>query len=95
MHTIPHLRAVEDNTPPMTFTVMRRSAILTPLQASADQRNLALLRSVKAMAKRMGFTIKDGEIIDEDALNNAIKDQPVRDRLALKSNLYMLRLITP
>jgi hypothetical protein len=63
----------------MTLTELRRAAVLTPLQAAADQRNHALLRSVKAMARRMGFDIKDGEIIDERALNEAIKNQPVRD----------------
>jgi hypothetical protein len=68
---------------------------LTPIQAAAAKNgaNKDLLRSVMAQAKRMGFVIKENEIIDTVALDAAMAGKDVTQRLAIKSALTKMSLI--
>jgi Tfp pilus assembly ATPase PilU len=76
-------------------TDLPKRPLLTPLQASQARNgaNKDLLRSVMAQAARMGYQIKDNELVDMVALNAALKGQEVGARLALKAALHKLALI--
>lgn len=69
--------------------------LLTPLQASQVRsgEHRDLLRSVTAQAQRMGYTIKQNELVDVVALDKAMAGKDVNAKLALKAGLAKLALI--
>jgi hypothetical protein len=75
----------------------RRDAVLTMMQAAAaDQRNVEMLRIIRAHARRLGIGslfADESKPVDADALNVALRDKPLADRWRMKEMLYMLRLI--
>jgi hypothetical protein len=71
-----------------------RGECLTVVAASAIPRNAEKVRYVLANAKRLGFDDFDpSEKIDVAALNRALADKPVAERMRFKEALFELRLI--
>jgi hypothetical protein len=72
-----------------------KKPLLTPIQCAAAKNgaNKDLLRSVMAQAKRMGFVIKENEIVDTVALDAALAGKDVTERLSLKAALAKMSLI--
>ena len=70
--------------------------VLTPaMAAKADSRNAALIRQVRAMCGRVGYALKDNEMVDLPKLNACLKESgaPSDDRWRLKEALGHLHLI--
>jgi hypothetical protein len=81
------LRAADADTP-------RKSLLMTPLQASAARKeNVELVRQCRATCARHGYVMKENELIDVHALNNALSTADISSRMRLKSQLFSLHLI--
>ena len=80
-----------------SFSDARRNAVVTATQAaSADPRNVEMLRIVRANARRLGVgeLFEDGsKPIDLHALNKGLSKAPLADRWRFREMLYSLRLI--
>jgi hypothetical protein len=77
-----------------TGATLTRTPLRSPLQAAADDpQNVPLLRQIKAQASRLGFTVKDNEVISVPELNRAIAGHDPVMRMDLKAKMAQLRLI--
>ena len=65
----------------------------TPLEASADQKNVALLRAVTAMARRLSVSFDPDRIISMADLDKQLAGKDVLQRLSLKQGMAALGLI--
>jgi hypothetical protein len=65
----------------------------TPLEASADQKNLALLRQVTAMARRLGVSFDPDRVVSMTSLDEQLRGKEVLLRLQLKQGMAALGLI--
>ena len=76
-------------------TAEAASVKLTPIMAAnAGPNGLALVRNVMARAKRLGYTLKENETVDVDAMNAAFsKSTNIEERMAVKAGMHRLGLI--
>jgi len=83
----PAINATADNT--------SLTAILTPVQAAADSRNIELLREVQARCGRMGFYFSTAspKKISLPEIDAAFAGRDVEERLRCKAALRSLHLI--
>ena len=65
----------------------------SPLEASADQKNLALLRQVTAMARRLQVSFDPDKVISMIELDRQLQGKDVLLRLQLKQGMAALGLI--
>jgi hypothetical protein len=95
MFKVDSIKAIDNAITSTSSVAEIRRLQVTPIQASAARPgNDRMVRLARANARRMGFTAwRDDEIIDVDALNAAIKNAPLDQRMNLKSALYQLGLI--
>jgi hypothetical protein len=61
--------------------------------AAANPENVGALKMLKAQAQRLGFEIKENELINSFELNEVLKGKDVSARLELKVGLAKLALI--
>jgi hypothetical protein len=72
----------------------KKSLLMTPVQASAArQENVELVRQCRATCARLGYVMKENELVDVHALNKVLAGQDVDTRMRLKSQLYTLHMI--
>lgn len=77
-----------------TAPAPRALTALSPLAAAAANPMLKpLLRNLKARCERLGYDLKDNEVIDPFELDRAFAGKPVGERLAIKCSLGQIGLL--
>jgi hypothetical protein len=72
----------------------RKNLLMTPLQASqARKENVELVRQCRATCARLGYVMKENELIDVHLLNSKLNTADISSRMRLKSQLFSLHLI--